>query len=420
MGLSRDKSEVIKKIKLYISLANSEIDNVSFDNLIANTNDPIDFLFDLVKSTIGENIMESLVQNALSSILKQETLDKFSDSIYNSISENLSENTSLPQSIINDGIILPIKSFDVGDNFRKVNIQGSSASKMTTNPFFQKMVNNVLSTPNVNVNISNSIASPIIMNYNEANSNIKVELPNLNQKEIFNTLKDVIGPLFSSQVVVAEIMNILFHTNFSKDDAQLLTLVRSYTKYENKDVFKLDLKKLLDLELETEAKGLNVDTNCFKENIEITIQQIEAIISNPTVESFNTLIPEFNTNTSTTNFKNDYHKSIVKTIIEALLMIVIKQPGVMFIINIFNKLMNINDDFLISIGEIFNKIKVLIEKIFDNVYEIFFCTIFNFIKNYIIKLVITIVIILLKEQLQKRSEILLSLSGVGSVARNFL
>jgi len=418
MGLSKDKSEVIEKIKLYVSLANSQMDTISFDDLISDSNDPIEFIFDLIKSTVGENILETLVQTALSSILKQETLDKFSNSIYDSISENLSENSILPPSL-QSGITMSIKSFDVGDSLRKVNISGSSASKMMSNPFFKKMVDDVLPQPNIDVNVAIGPV-PIKINYDEPNSNVKITLPELSQKAIFDIIKESIGPLFSSQVVVAEIMNLLFHTNFSRDDAQLLTLVRSYTKYENKDVFKLDLKKLLDLELDTEVKGLNVDTSCFKENIDLTVKQIEAVISNPTVESFNTLIPEFGTNTSTTNFKNDYHKSIIKIIIEALLMIVMKQPGVMFIINIINKLMNLDETFSVSIPEIFEKIKNLIEKIFDTIYDIFFCVIFNFIRNYVTKLVITIIIILLKEQLQKRSELLLSLSGVGSQVRNFI
>lgn len=418
MGLSKDKSEVIKKIKLYISMANSEMDNISFDELLASTNDPIDFLLDLVKSTIGENILETLVESTLNQILKQETLDKFSDSFYDSIGNNLSENSFLPQSL-QSGITMSIKSMDIGDSFRKVNITGSTASK-NTNKFFKSMVDSVLPTPYTDVPIILIGASAINVFYDEAKAEIIVKLPNVSQKFIFDLAKEAIGPLFSSQVVVSEIMNLLFHTDFSRDDAQILTLIRSYTKYENKEVFKLDLKKLLDLELDTEKKGLNVDTNCFRENIEITQNQIDAVIANPNVQSFNSLVPEFGSNTATTNFKNDYHKSILKTIIEALFMIVMKQPGVMFIINLINKLMNLDDLFSVSIPEIFEKIKNLIEKIFDNIYDIFFCVIFNFIRQYVVKLVITILIIFLKEQLQKRSELLLSLTGIGSQVRNFI
>lgn len=413
MGLSKKKSNIINKLKLYASIANSDIDNNSFDDLISRTDDPIDFLLDLIKTTIGENILETVVQNALAKVITQKKLNEFSDAIYASIGSNLSENSTLPPSLLQNGITIPIKSIDLTDSFRKVNITGSTASK-NTNPFFKEMTTNVLNTPNVDISLSGTLAG-FSINYNEQNNDVTLKLPNLTQLETFTSLKNIIGPLFSADIVINEIINLLFHTDFSKEDAQLLTLVRSYTKYENKDVFKLDLKKLLDLELDTEKKGLNVDTNCFKENIEVTQEQINAVISNPSIQSFNTLVPELNTDT-TSNFKNDYHKSILKAIIEALLMIILKQPGIVFFINIFKKIIDINFNFSISIPDIFENFKKLFENIFDNVYKEFFCIIFNFIKKYIIKLVVIITIKFLREQLEKRGKILESLSG-GEVTK---
>ena len=414
MGLSKKKSNIISKLKLYASIANSDIDTNSFDDLISRTDDPIDFLLDLIKTTIGENILETVVQNALAKVITQKKLNEFSDTIYDSIGANLSEKSTLPSSLQQNGITMPIKSIDLTDSFRKVNITGSTASK-NTNPFFKEMTTNVLNTPNVDISLSGTLGG-FSINYNEQTNDVTLKLPNLTQLEKFNSLKNIIGPLFSADVVINEIINLLFHTDFSREDAQLLTLIRSYTKYENKDVFKLDLKKLLDLELDTELKGLSVDTSCFKENIEITQQQIDAVISNPSIQSFNTLVPELNTDT-TSNFKNDYHKSILKAIIEALLMIILKQPGIVFFINIFKKIIDIDFNFSISIPDIFENFKKLFENIFDNIYKEFFCIIFNFIKKYIIKLVVIITIKFLREQLEKRGKILESLSGGEVIKR---
>lgn len=414
MGLSKKKSNIISKLKLYASIANSDIDNNSFDDLISNTDDPIDFLLDLIKTTIGENILETVVQNALAKIITQKKLNEFSDAIYSSIGINSSETASLPQPLQQNGITIPIKSIDFTDSFRKVNITGSTASK-NTNPFFKEMTTNVLNNPNVDISLSSTLGD-FLINYNEQNNDVTLKLPNLTQLETFTSLKNIIGPLFSADVIINEIMNLLFHTDFSKEDAQLLTLVRSYTKYENKDVFRLDLKKLLDLELDTELKGINVDTSCFKENIEITQQQIDAVISNPSIKSFNALVPELNTDTAS-NFKNDYHKSILKAIIEALLMIILKQPGVVFFVNIYKKIIDINFNFSISIPDFFENFKKLFENIFDNVYKEFFCIVFNFIKKYIIRLVVSITIKFLREQLEKRGKILESLSGTEVTRR---
>ena len=414
MGLSKKKSNIINKLKLYASIANSDIDTNSFDDLISRTDDPIDFLLDLIKTTIGENILETVVQNALAKVITQKKLNEFSDTIYDSIGANLSEKSTLPSSLQQNGITMPIKSIDLTDSFRKVNITGSTASK-NTNPFFKEMTTNVLNTPNVDISLSGTLGG-FLINYNEQNNDVTLKLPNLTQLETFTSLKNIIGPLFSADIVINEIINLLFHTDFSREDAQLLTLIRSYTKYENKDVFKLDLKKLLDLELDTELKGLSVDTSCFKENIEITQQQIDAVISNPSIQSFNTLVPELNTDT-TSNFKNDYHKGILKAIIEALLMILLKQPGIVFFINIFKKITDIDFNFSISIPDIFENFKKLFENIFDNIYKEFFCIIFNFIKKYIIKLVVAITIKFLREQLEKRGKILESLSGAEVIRR---
>jgi hypothetical protein len=414
MALSKKKSNIINKLKLYASIANSDVNNNSFDDLIANTDDPIDFLLDLIKVSIGENVLETITQKALGEVIKQKKLDELSNKIYDSIGKNLSEKSLLPDSIKNNGITVPIKTFDTTDSFRKVGVTGSTASK-NTNKFFKEMVNSVLPVPGTPVNLVGFNNLNITLLYDEEKNDVNIKFPNVNQVIIFDMLKGIIGPLFSADVVINEIINILFHTDFSKEDAQLLTLVRSYTKYENKEIFKLDLKKLLDLELDTEKKGINVDTNCFRENIEITQQQIDEVIKTPTIQSFNALVPGLNTDT-TGNFKNDYHKGILKAIIEALIMMILKQPGILFFINLFKKILDVNFDFKLSIPEILENLKKIFENIFDDIYKELFCIIFNFIKKYIIKLVVGVTIVFLREQLEKRDKILESLSG-GEVTK---
>jgi hypothetical protein len=401
MALSKKKSNIINKLKLYSSIANSNIDNNSLNDLISNTNDPIDFLLDVIKTTIGENVLETLVQSALSKIITQKKLNELSNKVYDSVGKTISENIS--SSTLNYNI--PIKSIDPTKSLNK-------SSSTETNKFFKDVKDNVLNNANVDFPFTLvGVNKQITLKYVEQNDEINVNIPPISALELFNGLKGLIGPMFSANVIINEILNILFHTNFKNEDAQILTLVRSYTKYETKEVFKLDLKKLLDLELDTQIKGINIDTSCFRENIEITQAQIDNLVNNPTVSSFNALVPEFNTSTAS-NAKNDYYKNILKSIIEAIISIVLKQPVILFFITLINKIIDFNYDLNIpDIPTLIERLKSLFESIFDTIYEDLFCIIFNFIKKYVIKLVVLVTIQLIKEQLEKRGKILESLSG---------
>jgi hypothetical protein len=400
MSLSKKKSNIINKIKLYSSIANSNIDINSFNDISTNSDDPIDFLFDIVKTTIGENGLETLVETVLSKILSQKKLNQLSDKFYDAVGKTISENISTNELTLN----ISTKTIDPTKQF---NINPSTQN----NDFFNRIKNNVLAVPNTDVPFTLfGTNKNINMKYIESTDTLETKIPQTNALELFNGLKGLIGPIFSSTVIINEILNILFHTNFKKEDAQILTLVRSYTKYETKDVFKLDLKKLLDLELDTEIKGINIDTNCFRENIKITQIQIDNLIQNPTVSNFNTLVPEFNTDTNT-NAKNDYHKNIIKAIIEAIISVVIKQPVVLFFITIINKIIDFTTDLNnLDIPSLIIKLTKLFESIFDSLYELIFCIIFDFIKKHVIKLVVIVAIQLIKEQLEKRGKILESLS----------
>jgi hypothetical protein len=97
-------------------------------------------------------------------------------------------------------------------------------------------------------------------------------------------------------------------------------------------------------------------------------------------------------------------------------MIILKQPGILFFINLFKKISDVNFDFKISIPEILENLKKIFENIFDDIYKELFCIIFNFIKKYVIKLVVGVTIVFLREQLEKRGKILESLSG-GEVTK---
>lgn len=415
MSLSKNKSEIINKIKLYASIANSQLDNNASSDFIFNTDDPIDFLFDIIKSSIGENILQSVVENALQKIITQKKLDELSDSVYDNIGKNLSEKSVIPSKIENNGITLPIKSIDTTDSLRKSNISGSSASK-NNNYFFKKMTQEVLTDPYEDIVIpqigpQTTPDENLKINYDEQKSEIKVKVPNnINQKKLFKIVRASIGVLFNAQIVITEIMNILFRNDLSPEDAKLLTLVRSYTTYDNKTVFNLDLKKLLDLELDAEQRGLIVSTSCYKENITVTEEQIDSVINNPTISSFNALVPNLNSETNS-NAKNDYHKGLLKAILEALLSIILKQPGVLFMANIVKSIRNPDKPFSTDIEDILDEFKPMIETIFDDIYKDCFCIIFNYIKKYLIKLVVAVTIIFIKEQLEKRLKILTSLSG---------
>ncbi len=408
MSAESSKSKIFDKIKLYTSIAYSDIDNNSFDSLLSNTNNPYDFLFDLVKTTVGENGLETLTQVALSSVITQKSLNNLSDKVYESIGKNIPESLSANTTTIQ----LPVKTIDPANSFKKPD------TNQNTNPFFNDIKNNVLRNSNTSYPF-NLVGTnkTISMKYIEISGTVETTIPSISALELFNGLKGLAGPIFNANIVVNEIINILFHTNFSKEDSQILTIIRSYTKYETKDVFKMDLRKLLDLQADTSVNGYNVDVSCFRENITITNEQIDKVVAEPTVQNFKTLVPQFNTEINS-NSTNDYCKNIINAIIEAILSIILKQPIVLFVISIINKILDFGLDLTnLDIPALFEKFKALIEKIFDNIYEDIFCVIFNWIKKYLLKLVVLVTIKLLKEQLEKRRDILASLTGARFIGK---
>jgi len=417
MSIASSKSEIISKIKIYYSLANSvDVDNQNFDSLLSSTNSPVDFLFDIVKASVGENGLEVLTQVVLSKIISQNKLNDLSDKLYDLIGNSLPEKGILPPDIKQNGIKIPVKSIDPTDSFRNSNLSGGTKN---TNAFFESIKTQVLSYANSDVTFSLvGIPYNISMNYNDVTNEIRVGLPDINLLELFEGMRGTIGSMFNSSIVVSEIIKILFHTNFKKEDAQVLTLIRSYTNYESDDIFKLDLKKLLDIENDSTIEGYNIDISCYRENITITEQQINDVIAQPTVQKFTELVPELNVSTSQetlTNAKNDFFKKLINALGEALLSIILKQPVILFLINIFEKLQNINFNFDVNINDIMQKLKALLEKIFDMIYEEFFCVIFNWVKKNILRIVVSVAIKLLREQLERRAKVLLSLTGVGNI-----
>jgi hypothetical protein len=370
MSLEVNKSKIFDKIKLYAGIANSKLNETTFDSFLSKSNNPYDFLFDLVKTTIGENGLETLTQVALSTIITQQYLTNLSDKIYDSIGKTIPENLS-SNTITFD---LPLKSIDPANSFKKPEL--SPQSNQQTNKFFKDIKSDVLTVPGVSKSFPLTSTKDIKMRYVEISGNIETTLPSIPTYELFEGLTSLAGPLLTANVVINEIINILFHSDFTKEDAQILTIIRSYTRYETKDVFKMDLKKLLDLELDTNVKGYNIDASCFRENIQITTQQIDSLIATPTIQNFKSLIPDYNDEIGS-NGSNDYCKNIINTIIEAILSIIIKQPVVLFIISVIDKTLDLSADLgNLDIPALFEKYKTLIENIFDNIYEDIFCVIF--------------------------------------------
>jgi hypothetical protein len=407
MSIGSSKSKIFDKIKLYSSIANSDIDNKSFSSLLSTSNNPYEFLFDIIKTTSGEGGLETLTQVVLSKVITQSFLNKLSDKIYNIIGKAAPENLT----INNTTFDVSVKSIDPTNSFKNPNTVQNSI------PFNQTIFNQVLSNPNNSVSFNliqnEAYTKQLKMTYDEFTKNIKTEIPQITSNDLIIGLKSLIGPMFSANVIINEIINILFHTDFKKEDAQILTMIRSYTNYESKNGFKMDLKKLLDLELNTSVEGYNIDVNCFRENITVTKEQIDKLIQEPTVQNFRVLIPEFLDETSQ-NVKNDYYKNIIKAIIEAILSIIIKQPVIVFFISLWYKIVDFFADlneFEFDIPGLFEKFKDWLEQIFDDIYREIFCVIFNWIKKQLIKLVVSVTIILLKEQLEKRKGILESLTG---------
>jgi hypothetical protein len=347
---------------------------------------------------------------------------------YNGVAKTLSVNSNPPGPFVitfnlNGNSISYKQSFFVASEYSNTQAiinqaTGQAAAQLNNqvNQFSKTLKNQVLKQANQSIPINlGTTNKQITLKYNETQNVIQTTIPSLGVLELFTGLRLIIGPMFSSNVIINEILNILFHTDFTQEDAQVLTIVRSYTNYETKDAFKMDLKKLLDLELDSSSGGYNIDVSCFRENITITKGQIDKIITNPTVENLKTLVPEFGTDISTTqnnNAKQDFFKKIIEAIGEAILSMIIKQPVIMFFISLYHKIIDFAFDLkTINIAELIDKFKAFLQNLFDNLYEEVICVFFNWLKKYLLKLVVAVTIILLKEQLEKRRDILLSLTG---------
>jgi hypothetical protein len=409
MAVNQKKSKIIDKIKLYMTIADSDIDLRSFETLLSQDNDPLNFLFLIYKTVEGENQLEALTEYMLRKVIKQSYLDSLQNKFYNLLLKKIPENLQTPTQFSNPGMSMPVKSFDLTDSFKNP----TNPAAQTPNRLYQDIQNYVLAQANQDITLNLGIPginASVLMNYNESKKDINIKLPALNAKDLFLALTVYIGPLFSANVFVKEIINLLFHTDFTEEDAKIIIMTRSYAKYETKDVFKLDLNKLLDLELDTEKKGLNVDASCFRENIEVTTEQIEAVANEPTISNFKLLIPEYNTETKS-NILNDYYVKISEAIIDCLLAMFVKQPIVLFISNLISKILNLDFNFSTEIPELFDNLGEFFKELWDEIYKDFLCILLNFISKILLKIVIFVTIKLIKEQLKKRQEILLSLSG---------
>ena len=137
MSTESSKSKIFDKIKLYVGIAYSQLNDTTFDSILSKSNNPYDFLFDLVKTTIGENGLETLTQVALSTIITQQYLNNLSDKVYDSIGKTIPENLSSNTTTFD----LSLKSIDPANSFKKPEVSQFSAQ---TNPFFTDIKNNVL------------------------------------------------------------------------------------------------------------------------------------------------------------------------------------------------------------------------------------------------------------------------------------
>lgn len=419
MNVNNKKSSIIDKIKLYMTMANSDIDLRSFESYISDQNDPLNFLLTIYKTIEGENALETMTEYLLSKVITQEYLDKITNKFYNKITRKIPENIKVPTQYSNPGMAMPIGSFDLTNSFKKP--VPSTSTAFNTNKLFRDIQDNVLTAAGQEVTLgvqglpnAQGVPLSISMQYNDAKGEILTKLPAISVKEIFVALTVYIGPLFSAKVITNEIINLLFHTDFTEEDAKIIIMTRSYAKYESKNVFKLDLNKLLNLELDTQTRGLNVDAGCYRENITVTQQQIDVVANRPSVSNFRTLIPEYDTGIGS-NVVNDYYVKIFEAIGDALLAMFIKQPSVMFFINLYNKMMNLNFDFKKDTKSLFEDLGDFFKDLWDDIYEDFLCIILEFVKKILLRLVIIVTIKLIKEQLKKRQNILLSLSGARFV-----
>lgn len=390
MSITSQKNNIINQIKLYTSIQNTNVDfsqPINFDG-----DDPIDFLFSLIKIVVGESKLEGIVEQYFQNFFSGNGLKTINTGIKNSIISSIPENLIIPQL---NTIEIPIKSIDFLGQLKKNSVD---------DPFLT-FFKDVLKNPDTEktfqgLDYMNFSFNPI------KNIIILKIIGNLTIKKIISDLFDVSGDIIKSNDIIETILKILFgYGEYDTDNYNmLLTLINNYINYENQEVFEIDLSKLLEQQITEEQKGYKVDVSCIYENISIDQNQVTEITNSTNlISSFNQLVP------TTTNFKNDYHKNLIKSIIKALLLLLFKNPIFNLILNLSKFLLNPAYTFITNIPEYFKLFAKSLGDLFELIYDEFICYIFNFIKNEISKIVLSVAIILLKEKITKRNEIYQSL-----------
>jgi hypothetical protein len=392
MNTLSTKKEIINKIKLYSSIQNSDVD-LDLNDISLSSSNPIDFLFLLIKTTVGESKLENIVDSYLSNYLNNNLLTNLSNIIKKSVLDTIPENMTVPAIFLSSPLIIPIKSFDFLNSLKTT----------TENNFINFLITNVLTVPNTLVSFLG-----INISYNNNSNSLEFYFgETLNVKKFITSFFDAIGDIFDKKDVIDTLINFLFKNGIIDENfLKMNVLIDNFIEYDTENISEIDLGKMLSYETEFQSKGYTVNASCFIEEIAISEEQFNEIINTTNfINTFNKIVPSENNN----NLKYDNYKKIIKALIKSILLNLLKFSPFILVLNLLKKLFNPIIDLVINFEEYLkNAINGLIG-FFNIIFDEFICFLYSFVEKEIVKIITAVSIILLREAIEKRAKIYSSL-----------
>lgn len=399
MALSSEKLDVASAISIITSLTNDSSDDIfglinnnTFSAFANNDDNAVDFIINIITLVAGadylKNVINDLVKNLVSKI--EEPLK----STFKSQSETFNNNKPVSPSFFTNGFDIPIAALDKFNLFNS-SFQNDYTYGSNTNNLNYKL-KSVLAQPNIS-HAYNSISFQF--NPSSKNINIKPLSDSITYKDLIFSIID--GDEFiDTKKIITEILDLLFGILSSKKnmtESQLYNsqLINEISKklvkndnLDNETVFELSKEELIGIENKVKNRLNNtfgIDVDCSILNSEFVFEDaIEAIESEDFANSFENLIDnsfsveapltetddvsptvkKVNKNNEKKNsslkdkskFKESVYKDFINGFIEIIINNTIFSPKAELIINLINYIKNPN---ILFVENIENKLQSL-------------------------------------------------------------
>lgn len=406
MSIIKSKRDIFNQISVFTSLKEIELKPNNLFNSISsinNSKDVVPYLLDISTSLVGSDGLENKLGLLFTQFIGEYNIK--SKELLKQQFLGINSNLQLPNSFVNDGINIPIKSLDDMGNLK--------TSK--TDPLGELIYDDV--SDNLTTKLKNSIISPNTpIQYNNVNliyNNVtdEVNIKPITQQTISNFMGNYINnlPNINKKEIVADILNNIYgikSTTQNKTYNELLKefeidiIVDKLTQEDTNIELTVNDIKNINENAENIIKGFNeIDLGCGIINNKITIDKLINIsndISNSDNPfeiynlSNNLFLESLDDNTdesNKTNLKDSFIKRLINLLKNRIIKDIIFSPDkkLLFFINKnieSNQLIDFNVDSVDFVNENIN----LIECVSDEIKSMFIEFIFNLIKTEILEI----------------------------------